>query len=102
MKINVFVPTHEIVPALFAYDLAQLMAFTVMSMPEDTAISLTFLPGTYIQCARQELMQHAFEDGIDYALWLDSDMRFPKETFAHLIQHKEAMVGANYSKKAIL
>lgn len=101
MKINIVVPTHDIVPAMFAYDLAQLQGFTVASMPGDTAIGLTFLPGTYIQCARQELMQHCLDEGDDYILWLDSDMRFPKETFAHLIQHRVAMVGANYSKRAL-
>lgn len=102
MNINIVVPTHDIVPAMFAYDLAQLTAFTVGAMPIDTQIGVTFLPGTYIQCARQELMQHVLEAEDDYVLWLDSDMRFPRETFAHLIQHRVAMVGANYSKRAIL
>ena len=102
MNINIVVPTHNDVPAMFAYDLAQLVAHTVGSMPGDTQIGVTFLPGTYIQCARQELMQHVLEVGDDFVLWLDSDMRFPKETFAHLIQHRVAMVGANYSKKAVL
>jgi hypothetical protein len=103
MKISIVVPTHEIVPAMFAFDLAQLVSFTVMSMPENTAIAVTFLPGTYIQCARQDLMKHVLYDSKDdYVLWLDSDMRFPKEAFVQLLQRKVAMVGANYSKRGIL
>ena len=102
MKINIVVPTHDTLPAMFAYDLAQLTAFTVASMPDKTEIGVTFLPGTYIQCARQELMQHVLSGGDDYVLWLDSDMRFPKESFAHLIQHEVAMVGINYCKKQVL
>lgn len=101
MKIGIVVPTHDIVPAMFAYDLAQLVAYTVAAMPEDTEVGVAFLPGTYIHKARQELMQHVLEKKYDYVLWLDSDMRFPKETFAHLLRHKVAMVGANYVKRAI-
>jgi hypothetical protein len=101
MKINIVVPTHDQVPAMFAYDLAQLVAYTVAVMPEDTAIGVTFLPGTYIHTARQELMQHCLANGDDYVLWLDSDMRFPKETFAHLIQHKVPIVGINYAKRRL-
>lgn len=101
MKINVFVPTHDMVPAMFAYDLGQLMAYTTNNMPNTTALGLTFLPGTYIHKARQELMLHALENGDDYVLWLDSDMRFPKETLHALLQHKVTMVGANYAKRSL-
>lgn len=100
-KINILVPTHDMIPALFAYDLGQLMAFTTMNMPADTAIGLTFLTGTYIHVARQDLMLHALEQRDDYILWLDSDMRFPKETLVHLLQHKVTMVGANYAKRSL-
>jgi len=102
MQINIAVPTHEVTPWQFSYDLGQLMSFTTAAMPGNTKIGLTFVPGTYIQCARQEIMQHVLEVGDDYVLWLDSDMRFPKETIAYLLQHKVSMVGANYSKKSIL
>lgn len=98
-RINIVVPTHDMVPAMFAYDLGQLMAFTTMNMPADTAIGLTFLTGTYIHTARQDLMLHTLTEGDDYVLWLDSDMRFPKETLVHLLQHKVTMVGANYAKR---
>ena len=101
-KVNIVVPTHDIVPAMFAYDLAQLVAFTTMSMPEDTAIGISFLPGTYIHKARQELMAAClYEYQDDFVLWLDSDMRFPKESLVHLIQHKVAMVGINYVRRRL-
>ena len=100
-RINIVVPTHDMIPALFAYDLGQLMAFTTMNMPEDTAIGLTFLTGTYIHTARQDLLHHCLTEGDDYVLWLDSDMRFPKETLVHLLQHKVTMVGANYAKRSL-
>jgi hypothetical protein len=101
MKINIVVPTHDIVPAMFAYDLAQLIMYTVGAMPGDTQIGLSFLPGTYIHRARQELMEHVLANEEDYVLWLDSDMRFPRESFAYLLQHKVAMVGINYAKRSL-
>ena len=101
MKINIFVPTHDNVPAMFAFDLGQLMAYTTHAMPEDTEIGLTFATGTYVHCARQEMMALALENKDDYVLWLDSDMRFPRETFSHLLQHDVTMVGANYSKRSL-
>ena len=101
MKINIFVPTHDTLPAMFAYDLGQLMAYTTWAMPKDTEIGLVFATGTYIHTARQELMIHALAAKDDYVLWLDSDMRFPRETLAHLIQHNVTMVGANYSKRTL-
>ncbi|MEE8608892.1 MAG: hypothetical protein V3S55_14905 [Nitrospiraceae bacterium] len=101
MKINILVPTHDVIPAMFAYDLGQLMSYTTNEMPKDTAIGLAFVTGTYIHKARQELMLHALEDGDDYILWLDSDMRFPRETLHALLQHRVTMVGANYAKRSL-
>lgn len=100
-RITIVVPTHDMVPAMFAYDLGQLMAFTTMNMPADTQIGLAFLTGTYIHKARQDLMLHCLEQGDHYVLWLDSDMRFPKETLVALLQHKVTMVGANYAKRSL-
>ena len=101
MKINIVVPTHDINPWGFTYDLAQLMAFTTHAMPTDTELGLAFLPGTYIHKARQELMQHCIQEQYDYVFWLDSDMRFPRESLAVMLQHREAMVGINYAKRAL-
>ena len=100
MKLSIAVPTYNHVPAMFAYDLSQMHAYTVNTMPRDTSIGLAFLPGTYIHTARQELMEHYLGSGEDYVLWLDSDMRFPKETFSHLLQHDVPLVGINYAKKS--
>ena len=100
MKINIVVPTHDMIPAMFAHDLAQLSIYTTSVMPEDTEIEVTFLPGTHISRARQELLKKALENEDDYVLWLDSDMRFPKNTLARLIQHDVALVGVNGMRRA--
>lgn len=101
MKVNIVVPTHDTIPAMFAYDLGHLMSYTMGVMPGDTALGLGFLAGTYIHCARQDIMLEALETDVDYLLWLDSDMRFPKETFEQLLRHNLPMVGANYAKRGV-
>jgi len=46
-----------------------------------------------------ELARQALEEKADYLLWLDSDMRFPKETIGHLILRDKPIVAANYATR---
>lgn len=105
LRVMVAVPTHDMVPALFSYDLAGMMAFTCSNFvgPDRLieSVGLVFLTNTYIHRARQELAEEAIKRGVDCVLWLDSDMRFPKETLIYLLKHNEDIVGVNYSKRGI-
>lgn len=105
LRIAVCVPSHDTLPATFAYDLAQMMAFTAVNYvgPNEPieALGLTFTMGTYIHRARQQLADIALDQGTDYILWIDSDMRFPKDALLRLLKHREDVVGINYSKRGI-
>lgn len=105
LKIMVAVPTHDHHPAMFGYDLAQMMAFTVANLMGEgapiKAINLAYCTGTYIHTARQELAELAVQQGADYVLWLDSDMRFPKDALARLLIRNEDLVGINYSQRKV-
>lgn len=103
IRVKVLVPTHEKVDALFAYDLAQMMALTAAVMPPDEGheLGLEMNIGTYIHKSRTELLQVALEEGATHVLWLDSDMRFPPDTFLRLLQHEVPIVGINYSKRRV-
>lgn len=105
LRVMVAVPTHDMTPALFAYDLAGMLAFTCSNFvgPEKPieSIGLVFQTNTYIHKARQVLAEEAQRRGADCVLWLDSDMRFPKETLMVLLQHNRDIVGVNYSKRGI-
>lgn len=105
MKIMIAVPTHDNVPALFSYDLAQMMAFTAANFLGEgqpfESVGLTFSAGTYVHRARNQLTKLAVENGSDYVLWLDSDMRFPKDTLARLFLHQKDIVGINYSTRGV-
>lgn len=101
MKISVAIPTHDMVPALFAYDLAALCAFTAAAMPDDVEFGINMVSGTYVHKARQQLINSLVVQGSDYVLWLDSDMRIPRDALVRLLKHKLPMVGINYAKRGI-
>lgn len=105
LRVAVAVPSHDKIDALFAYDLGRMMAY----MGHDTAspdgvveeLSLNFITGTYIESARQDFAWEALRQEADYVLWLDSDMRFPKDVFYRLLVHNKELVGVNYSTRGI-
>lgn len=101
INLAICVPTHTQVEALFAYDLAQMMAFTTAVMPENCSIGLHMNIGTYIHKSRTELLQDAIANNCSHILWLDSDMRFPQDMAIRLLQRETPFVGINYSLRAM-
>ena len=94
-KVLIAVPCGDMVAAGFAQDLATLYAYTTYARP-DTELSLFFLKGTYLPRARAGLVTAAIERCATHILWLDADMRFPKDALIHLLQHGRSIVAANY------
>lgn len=99
-KIAILVPAHDHVPTLFSVDLAHLVAYTTANLPDTVSFGIQTVIGTYIHSARQQLIDEALAAGVTHLLWIDSDMRFPKEALVHLLQRNVDVVGINYSKRA--
>lgn len=105
LRVGIAVPSHDKMDAMFAYDLAKLTAF----MGGDAAspdgiidvLSINFITGTYIEMARQDFAEEAIRQELDYVLWLDADMRFPRDAFYRLLLHNKEMVGINYSRRGL-
>lgn len=97
MQIVIAVPSHDTVPARFANDLAQLCAHSASTLPG--AVELLFLIGTYIHDAREQLAEAALQCGASHVLWMDSDMRFPRDALLRLLQRDVPMVGINYTTR---
>jgi hypothetical protein len=98
-KIGVALASHESVPIMFAYDLANLCTYTAAQLPEGVSFGLNLVPGTYVHSARQQLIGKLIADGCTHILWLDTDMRFPKDSLFRLLEHDLPMVGINYSTR---
>lgn len=97
-RVLIAIPSGEQVAAGFAQDLALLMAYTTFVQPE-TELPLYFVKGTYLPRARATLAQKALDLACTHILWLDSDMRFPKDTLLRLLGHGRSIVGANYATR---
>lgn len=94
-KVLVAVPCGDLVHAQFAQDLALMMGYTQYVRPE-MEVHLAFLRGTYLPRARSELVKYAEDKQATHILWLDSDMRFPKDALLRLLLREVPIVGANY------
>lgn len=100
-RVAIVWPSHEQLAADFAYDFASLCAFVASSTPDTWLLGMHSKTGTYVHEARNALMADVLAQGYDAVLWLDSDMRFPRDVLFRLLKHDVPVVGINYSKRAL-
>jgi hypothetical protein len=91
--VAICVPARDMVSAGFAFDLARLVGAA------DCDVSLLTSMGTLIVNQRTDLAKDAIKMGASHILYLDSDMRFPKDTLARLLAHDQGIVAANYATR---
>lgn len=82
-----------------AFDLAVMSAFDAKH--RDGELGVYTVNGTLIFDQRQKLAKAALDDGCDYVLWIDSDMRFPKNTIERLLKHDKPICGVNATTRTI-
>lgn len=95
--IGILLPTRDFVNTGFAFDLARLVGFTVGNTENRVVIYTS--SGTLLSQQRQDLAQDAIKAGCTHTLWLDTDMRFPKETLIRLLERDKPIVCCNYAKR---
>lgn len=101
-KIAIAVPARDQVHTSFAYDLAMMMAaWTYKNKDNDDNIMLYTSKGTLIVNQRQDLVLQAINDGCSHILFLDSDMRFPKDTLDRLLAHNKPIVAGSYATRRL-
>ena len=97
-KVVIATPCQDQVSAGFALDLAQLVGATALSDPT-LELMVLHLRGTYLPQQRGTLAQKALDANASHVLWIDSDMRFPKDALHRLLARKVPIVAANYSTR---
>ncbi len=100
-RVVISIPTHEMVPAVFMYDLARLFGYTTACLGPHDSLGMNMVLGTYVHSARMDLAVAALQQDATHILWVDSDMRFPKEALLRLLEHQKPVVGINYSTRTI-
>lgn len=98
-KIAIALPTHDMVPARFMFDLANLVAYTTAKFQHGEEFGINMIAGTYVHSARQKLLAMLLVQGVTDILWLDSDMSFPRDALLRLLNHRQDVVGINYAKR---
>jgi hypothetical protein len=82
-----------------AFDLATLCGYDSRYRKGHQAVYT--VNGTLIFDQREKLAREALKDGADYILWIDADMRFPKNTIERLIRADKDIVGVNATTRSV-
>lgn len=96
VRVAILTPCQDAVCTGFAFDLAKLVGRITTDGIDHTII---LNRGTLLPQQRATLVRLAQEWGATHVLWLDSDMRFPADTLARLLDHEQPIVAANYSTR---
>ena len=91
--IGIAVPCMDHVDAWFAYDLFNAGAHHAFQFPADN-ISASWHQSAFLAEARNVLVKELLEQGVDYVIFLDTDMRFPRTLFNDLMRHEPAGNGS--------
>ncbi len=96
-KIAIAVCSHDHGPVAFAADLAAMAIYSQKELGPEIEIGVCMITGTYIHSARRKMLQTVMAEKCTHVLWLDSDMRFPKDSLVRLLNHQKPFVGINYA-----
>jgi hypothetical protein len=98
IRVCVAIPSGDHVAAGFAFDLANMVGATIATR-KDVDLRLSNIQGTIIHKSRRDLVRLALKGGCTHLLFLDSDMRFPRNTLVRLLSHSVPFVAANYTTR---
>lgn len=97
MRIAILVPATETVTTAFMASMTELLMHTtaeVESTPIET-LTVQYYGSSILPFSRQILAQFLVDMGFSHGLFIDSDMRFPKDTLLRLVKHEHPIVGIN-------
>lgn len=92
-KVAICVPCRDELMSGFCFDLAKLVQYEALRGKVE--IELLQMQGTLIFTQRERLAEEALKWGAEYLMWVDSDMRFSKDTLEEMLKHNVDIVGVN-------
>ena len=98
-KVAICIPTRGEMQVGTAFDLARMCSYDTKN--RNGTQSLYTLAGTLIFDQREKLAAEAISEGADYILWVDADMRFPKNTIEVLLSRDKPIVGVNATTRIV-
>jgi hypothetical protein len=95
--VAICVPARDMVHTSFAFDLASAVGHHACT--SDDNIMTKVSQGTLLVDQRNSLVEEALEEGATHILWIDSDMRFPKDVIQQMLDRDLDIVAANCSRR---
>ena len=93
MRFAICIPARGQMEVATAFDLAALVGFMVKTTKHD--IDIYTAAGTLIFDQRNKLVKTSLEAKCDYIVFIDADMRFPKDTIMRLLRYQKDIIGVN-------
>jgi hypothetical protein len=85
----------------YVHDVQNLVMYTMRAAGDLLELGVLVEASTYIHKGRNNLVAAALKAGVTHVLFLDDDMRFPKDTLGRLLAHRVPVVGANYVTRGV-
>ena len=98
MRIAILIPARGQMEVATAFDLVAMCAYTIKTSNHD--IDLFTSSGTLIFDQRNNLVKTALDIKADYLLFVDADMRSPKDTLQILMAHDKDIIGVNATTRS--
>jgi hypothetical protein len=100
-KIAICVPARDTMEMETAQSIVAMSTQFSVDFVATGQASLQFywMNGTLLPDMRNDLVKAALAAGATHLLWIDSDMRFPKDALTRLLAHDAPIVGANYVQR---
>ena len=95
IPVAVLLPVRDHCTVQFTTSLALACSYIAKHQP-DVDLRVYTNSGTLIADQRISLARMALDDGAQWTVWFDDDMRFPKDTIERLLSHRLPIVGVNY------
>lgn len=100
IRVLICVPSGDDVKADFAFSLAAMINHAHgEQIPGLEALGIQNKRTSVLPDSRNSLAQDAIDGGYTHLLWIDSDMRFPRDMLARLLRHGVPIVGINASMR---
>ena len=93
MRVAICIPARGQMEVTTAFDLTRMAAY--MAVKKNIDLNVYTSQGTLIFDQRNSLVHTAVVEKCDYILFIDADMRFPKNTLERLLAHKKDIIGVN-------
>jgi hypothetical protein len=95
-KVAILIPCDDEVKTTFAVSLAEMVMHTLMNQTGNLhGIALQAFGSSILPHSREQLCRWAIEQGSTHTLWIDSDMKFPKDTLLRFLERDEPIIGIN-------